>query len=169
MTKHQIPLVSAELLGHHMGLLVPKKYKDLFWLDATGKRPRAGYGTQIGKKGKSPNDAFKKLDIPLSFNQHLIDKIDDENGLRKLLKSAETDDKDVMVCFDWGILFSNKSTCGHVCLFDRLLSSGKVRIIDTEYKAPKWRLVNLSRLFKAMKKHGPENGGGLWNIKYVGK
>ena len=52
---------------------------------------------------------------------------------------------------------------GHLVVFDRVIGD-VVRIIDPSPNQPKWRLIEASLLFEAIKKHGNENSGGIWNI-----
>jgi hypothetical protein len=37
-------------------------------------------------------------------------------------------------------------------------------MIDPDYDAPKWRVVDINKLYEAMKFHGPEKSGGFWEL-----
>ncbi len=165
MLRHNLPLISAELIGYHMGLLVPQEELQYFWNGRTGEKPPAGYGTQIGKKEYAPNTVFKKLHIPLKMTWSLIDKFPDIQSFNKYLAEVENNDKDVFVCYDWGTLFDKDYHGGHVCVLDKVyMDKGEVRIIDPEYTAPKWRMVGIDKLFEAMKYHGKGKSGGFWEL-----
>ncbi len=165
MLRHSIPLVSAELIGYHMGLVVPKDELVYFWKGRTGEMPPAGYGTQAGKAKYGPNAVFKKLTIPLKMNWSLINKFPTINSFYEYLKKCSSTDADVLVCYDWGTLFDSDYHGGHVCVLDIVdISKGEVRIIDPEYKASKWKVVSINKLYEAMLFHGKEKSGGFWEI-----
>lgn len=165
MLKRRIPLVSQELIGHSLGLIVPQEDLRYFWNARTGKRPRSGYGTQVHKKEYDPNRAFAKLKIPLRISYRLIDEFPDTESVVAYLKSAEKADKDVLVCFDADTINNTNYHNGHVCVFDRIfVERNSVRLIDPSPKAPKWRSIRIKKLFEAMKKHGKYRYGGFWEL-----
>ncbi len=167
MIRHNIPLVSAELIGYHMGLVVPEDALKYFWNARTGSRPPAGYGTQAGKPQYGPNAVFKKLNIPLQMSWSLINKFKTLDAFRDYLSRLEQSDKDTLVCFDWPSLFDTKrkEQWGHVCVLDRVfIKQNKIGIIDPDPDAPKWREIPIPDLYKAMVFHGKEKSGGFWEI-----
>lgn len=165
MYRRNILLVPAELLGYYLGLIIPKKELKLFWNARTGKKPSAGYGTQIDKKEYNPNTAFKKLGIPLQMKLKLIDEFENITSFKNYLETIQEKDKDVIICYDYGTLFNIKSHNGHVCLIDRIyMDKNDIRMIDPWYLVSKWRIVKINKLFKAMKFHGAEKSGGFWEL-----
>lgn len=93
-----------------------------------------------------------------------ITKFGSSKEVRDYLGSAESNDKDVLLCFNQGALINNPSkNWGHVCVFDRLVGN-KVRIIDPSPDQPKWRNVSINKMFHAMKEHGEKRSGGFWEI-----
>jgi len=164
MLRHGIPLVPAELIGYHLGLIVPCEDASLFWNVKTGEKPLAGYGTRIYMPEYSPNEMFKKLEIPLRIEYHLIDEFTSVGEVKNYLNQIEVRDGDVLMCYDWGTLFDSDEHYGHVCVFDRL-EGNSARIIDPAYRSPRWRIITTEKLFDAMKAHGPEKSGGFWEIK----
>jgi hypothetical protein len=131
----------------------------------TGPRPKAGYGTRAGEKKYNPNAILKKLKIPFKFRGRLIDKFESLEEFKKYLIEAEKNDKDILVCFDWGKLTGEKYTGGHVCVFDRYLpEKDEMRIIDPEYNSPKWRMVNTKKMYDTMKFHGASKSAGFWEL-----
>lgn len=170
MHKLGLPLVAQEELGHYLGLTVPPKEKDLFWSVRISDTPptAAGYGTQIQKPEYDPNNAFKKLDVPLKFTYNLIDNFATVDAVRSYLKDAELHNRDVMVCFRYGTLHDTDSTNGHANVFDRYLPrTDEVRLIDPAVTVPKWRIVPLEKLFEAMKEHGADKSGGFWELERI--
>ncbi|KKQ45907.1 MAG: hypothetical protein US63_C0009G0018 [Candidatus Moranbacteria bacterium GW2011_GWC2_37_8] len=170
MLKHDIPLMPAELLGYSLGLIVPKEELKYFWNARTGKRPPAGYGTQANDKKSAPNAVFKKLGIPLKMTWSLINKFKTLDQFKKYLEDAEKNNKDILLCFDWGALVGSKFHNGHLCVFDKAFSeTGELRFVDPGYEGSKWKIVKTEKMFEAMKYHGKDNGAGCWelNIKQV--
>lgn len=169
MLRHSIPLIPTELIGYHMGLIVPEEGSQYFWDARTGERPPAGFGTQAGKKEYAPNAVFKKLKIPLKVRWSLINKFKDQSQFENYLMEVEKSDSDVLVCYDWGKLFDKPDyQGGHVCVLDRVyIDKGEVRIIDPEYNAPKWRVIKIDKLFESMKFHGRDNSAGFWELHKV--
>ena len=168
MLRHNIPLISSEVIGYHMGLIVPKGASKLFWNARTGKRPPAGYGTQAGKPQFAPNTMFKKLGIPLKMSISLIDKFENIESFREFLAKEKNSEKDILVCFDWPSLFDPKSEdhWGHVCVLDRVyLDKDEIRIIDPEHIAPKWQMIPICKMYESMKLHGKENSAGFWELQ----
>jgi hypothetical protein len=169
MYKNGIPLLPQELLGYHLGLIVDKEYRELFWNVRTGKRPPSGYGTQIYLKRNHPNTIFPKLKIPLKMIYHPISRFN-QMDFEKFITDAVKKDRDMLVCFDHGILKNEESGGGHVCVLDRIYPPKEiVRLIDPSVNQPKWRLVKINKLKKAMEVHGDDKSGGFWEFIKVKK
>lgn len=165
MYKRGIPLIPQELLGYHLGLVVSHEKKDLFWNARTGKKPPSGFGTQVFAKRYDPNIIFKKLKIPLKFSTYPIGCFNSEKTFKKFLVDSVEDSKDMIACFDHGILNDENKRSGHVCVIDQIYpSKNLVRIIDPSPNRPKWRLIKIATLRKAMELH-PANGGGFWELE----
>ena len=70
MYKHGIPLKPSEEIGYHLGLVVHPDRKKLFYnVRTSSEKPPAGYGTRIYDPEFEPNNAFRKLGIPLTFEK----------------------------------------------------------------------------------------------------
>lgn len=166
MLRHNIPLVSVELMAHYMQVVVPKSDAKLFWnVRTSSKKPKAGYGTRLNEN-HTADPMFKKLRIPLRMKWHLIDEFSSENEVRDFMQHAIKEDKDVLVCFQYGTLFNTNYRGGHTCVLDQVyLKENKVRLIDPGRKVPKWRTVTISKLFKAMKAHSSKYMAGFWEIQ----
>lgn len=165
MLRHNIPLVPAELMAHHMEVIVPKKKGALFWnVQTTSKRPKAGYGTNLNED-LTADAMFKKLGIPLKMKWNLIDNFNSVIEVKKYLQKVVKQKKDVLVCYQYGSLFNTSYDGGHVCVLDQVYpTKGEVRFIDPGEDVAKWRTVTISKLYKAMKAHGADKMGGFWEI-----
>ena len=58
LDRRKIKRGSQEEIGYELGLVVPKEKTHLFTKTRTGKKPVAGYGTQINKEKYSINNYF---------------------------------------------------------------------------------------------------------------
>ncbi|HEV7424612.1 MAG TPA: hypothetical protein VGO21_05530, partial [Candidatus Paceibacterota bacterium] len=116
MYKLGIPLVSQELLGYHLGLIVDKKDKTLFWNVKTGKKPGSGFGTRNGRKEYDTNLAFRKLKIPLKMNIHFIHSFKNKKELVTFISRKIKEDKNLISLLRSGILNNNDKTNGHACV-----------------------------------------------------
>lgn len=165
-----IPLIPAEEIGFHIGLTVPPDQKDLFYNVRISDEPptAAGCGTQISTPGFELNDAFKKLDIPLSLTMRPIHTIANAAELVDVLRDVEVADSDALLCFNHGYMKGKyEPFSGHVTVFDRVID-GKVRIVDASWKQPKWRFVESERLFEALRLHGEDTeSAGIWHLQHV--
>ena len=167
MYRHNIPLVPQELLGYYLGLTIAPENKKFFWNPRTGKQPPGGYGTQIYKKEFYLDAAFRKLKIPLKMIFHPISGFSDE-VFKKFISQSIKNNGDILTCFDYGKLSGDDIRAGHVCVVDRIdLKQNTIRLIDPQPIQPKWRVVKIKDLLKAMRYHGDEKSAGLWEFKII--
>ena len=165
MLRHKMPLLPAELIAHHLEVIVAPDKKKLFWnLPSKKNRPKAGWGTCV-KESKTIDTMFKELKIPLKADFRLIDSFASAEELGDYLYTKMKSDGDVLVCYDYQLLFNSENSSGHVCVCDRIeRKKAEVRFIDREWDVPKWRTVKLKKLFKAMQIHTSENMAGCWEL-----
>jgi len=170
MYKLKIPLIPQELFGYYLGLKVAPKSKKLFWNARSGKRRKSGYGTNLHYKDYKPEVVFKKLNIPLEINMLNVDNFETKNDFLDFVVDKIKKDKHLIVCFDHGTLSGEiDKHGGHTTVVDQIYpSKNEIRLIDPSPNRPKWRVVNIARLYKAMKLH-PAGGGGVWEFKKVKK
>lgn len=165
MYKNGIPLVSQESIGNALGLIVPEEDMYLFDNPKTGEMPISGWGTQIYRSEYSPNSAFKNLNIPLKMKLDLIDSFNTVQDIKEYLMKHQESNSDVLVCYDYGVLFDKDWHGGHVNVFDSFdIATGIVRLVDPEQNVPKYREVSVDKLFDALVTHGIEKSGGFWQI-----
>jgi hypothetical protein len=163
MYRHGIPLIPAEELGYHLGLVVSPDKGQLFYKVRTAlKPPPAGYGTRIYLPEFEPNAIFAKLDIPLTFSIKSITAFPSPEDLLEYLRQAEASDDDALLCMHHGTLVDDDTKDrGHVCVFDRVIGN-QLRIVDPSPEYPKWRLVSPEKVYEAMQRHGVANSTGIW-------
>lgn len=167
MLRHNIPLQPAELIGHHLGLIVDFESSKYFWNVTTGERPSSGYGTRISKPEFGPNTMFKRLNIPLKMTWSLINKFKTINDFCRYLSSVVASDQDILVCYDWPSLFhpTLNDHWGHVCVLDKVdMGKDEMRIVDPSPNSAKWVTVKISDMYRAMQVHGAKNSGGFWEL-----
>jgi hypothetical protein len=166
MYKNGLPLLPAEEIGYHLGLIVHPRKKGLFYnVQTSNEKPPAGYGTRIYLPEFEPNVAFKKLGIPLSLTVKPISEIDSPQKLIQQLEHIENNNLEALLCFNHGSLVDdNEKDWGHVVVFDRIID-GQIRIVDPSPEHPKWRLVKAEKMFEAITKHGVKRSGGVWIIE----
>ncbi len=164
MLRHDIPLVPAELMAHYMHVVVPKKIQKQFWNIRTSTRIQA-YGTQLNEH-LTADPMFKKLNIPLRMSWRLIDEFATYKEFKNHISSYRRANNDVVVCFNAKALVYGMVDNGHVCVLDRVYPRKEsIRIIDPGQKQPKWRMVTMKKLYKAMQVHGKDNKAGFWEFK----
>ena len=164
MYRNNISLQSQEDIGYELGLTVPKEDAHLFNKVRTGKKPSAGWGTQIQKPEFDINRFFEKFNIPYEVERFSIKDLPKTAALKNKLQEIEAAGHDALLCFDYGILWGVDHKGGHVCIFDKL-SESQVHIIDPERNVPKFRVVSLERLHQAIRMHGVRNACGVWEIR----
>ena len=169
MYRHRIPLIPAEELGYHLGLVVSPDEKALFYDVRTANDPpsAAGFGTQIYNPEYEPNKVFQKLGIPLEFTLRPAADIGSEAELVEVLQQVEAEDSDALLCFNHGVMRGKyEPNSGHVTVFDRVIN-GQIRLVDASWRQPKWRLVEPGLLYEAITRHGNENSGGVWHFSLL--
>lgn len=161
--------MEQETIGNALGLTVPQEDAHLFINPRIGDKPAAGWGTQIDKEDFSPNEAFRKLGIPLSMTTMFIDAFKSVDEVEDYLIKHQNSDSDILVCYDYGALFETDSHSGHVNVFDSYNESNRtVILIDPEQRVPKYHHVSIDKLFDALVAHGKERSGGFWQITSKG-
>jgi hypothetical protein len=169
MYKCGIPLLPAEEIGYHMGLVVRPDRSMLFYNARTAETPPlAGYGTRLYLPEFEPNAALSKLKIPLRVNTQLIPAFATPAQLLKTLAQIEAKDGNALLCFNHGALLDDpEMNWGHVVVFDRVIGKDKLRIVDSSPQHPKWRTVDITKMFAAMQQHGEERLAGVWVLEKI--
>ncbi|MBM3257493.1 MAG: hypothetical protein FJY98_04215 [Candidatus Liptonbacteria bacterium] len=154
-----IPLMPQELLGHHLGLIIDAKHKRLFWNVRTGKRPKAGYGTQIDTEPHEINAVFRKLKIPITVSTHPITEFRTKADLVAFISDALYEDTDLIVILASDALNGTRKRNGHACVVDRIYPPRNIiRLVDPSAVQPKWREISINTFIRAVKLHPAQNG-----------
>lgn len=159
LDRRKIKHGSQEEIGYELGLIVSKEKAHLFTEARTGKKPVAGYGTQVNKKKYSVNNYFSKNKIKLKEAYYPSEKIKD---IKKFIVENIRNNNDLIVCFNNKKLYGEEDF-GHVSLIQNI-NNNSITLIDPENNVPNKRKVNLQKLVDAMKYHGRKNRGGFWII-----
>jgi len=161
MYKEGIPLVPAEEIGYHMGLVVLPEKGELFFKPHTAEEaPPTGYGIQ-----KMPDAAFEALGIPLTCNVRPIKEFSTPAELLSELMKIEASNGNALLCFNYGGLIGDcLKDWGHNCVFDRVID-GQIRMIDPSPQQPKWRMVPVVKMFNGMKRRGVKIAAGIWILE----
>ena len=92
-------------MGYHLGLTIADEFKHLCWNPRTGEEPPAGYGCRVVPVEKyNPDDAFRKLGIPLVIDIHHISKFKTKESFIEFIQFCVGQDKDILTAFHYGVL-----------------------------------------------------------------
>ncbi len=158
LDRRKIKHENQEEIGYELGLVVPEEKRNAFTKVRTGKKPSAGYGTQVSKKEYSINRYFLKNNIGLKETYYPTKSIRHANEF--IIKNLENDN-DIIACFNNQQLYG-EGDWGHVSLIQSI-NKDIVALIDPRTDLL-IREVNLEKLVKAMEYHGKKNRGGFWVI-----
>jgi hypothetical protein len=159
LDRRKIEHGSQEEIGYELGLIVPEEKTHLFTKIRTGKKPIAGYGTQVNKKEHSITNYFFKNKIKLKEAYYSSEKV---KGIRNFIIENLKNGNDLIVCFNNKKLHGGEDL-GHVSLIQNI-NNNIVTLIDPENGVPNKRKVKLQKLVEAMKYHGKKKRGGFWVI-----
>jgi hypothetical protein len=152
-------LFTQDLIGHHLGLVVPADKAHLYRIVRTGMEPETGWGTQIYKSEYSINAYFGRAGLPLKFQTHHARTIDD---VSEFLAENLTKDNDVGVCFNGRLLYGHGDV-EHLSLIQEFEpGSDEITVVDPGIGLPKLRKVRLSRLLQILEKSKTNSLHGFW-------
>lgn len=143
-------------IGFELGLIVPKKYMKLLPRAKTGKRPLAGWGTQINIPKYYVNGFFRKYNYPLKEERFPASKIP---NAKKWIADQFRQGNDIFVLFNYGKLYG-RGDHGHASILESV-SGDKATLIDPGEDVPKFRTVKLKDLLAAMVYHERGGTGGF--------
>jgi hypothetical protein len=168
MYRQGIPLIPQEELAYALGLTVPKKDMHLFEKVHKQQRPSSGWGTHVQDKDYEFDTVMQKLKLPLRARYYLADKITSTTNLLETLREVQAEGCDILVCFDYDMLWGKAPSNGHVCVFNSV-SGNDIWLVDPEQNVPKFRKVPAKKLYDAIQSHGADNMAGLWLIENTTK
>lgn len=162
--RRRLRLFTQDIIGHHLGLVVPAEKAHLYRIVRTGQKPDTGWGTQIRQDEYSINNYFYKVGLPLKHEVHHARDIADACAF--LAENLTRDN-------DTGVYYNSKSLFGHgdpehVALIQELDPEGdEVTLIDPGIGVPKVRKVGLSRLVQILEKAERGDLFGFWIFSEV--
>lgn len=143
-----------------LGLTVPEEYKNDYPTAIIGKKPEAGYGTQIQKNQYSINSFFDTNNINLKEEYHFITDLDIAKNFL-----IENKDYDIMICCHCATLYdSPDADWGHMLLFENIDNNNNIILLDPSAKR-NYETISLEKLLKSISIHKKENGAGFYLIK----
>lgn len=146
-------------IAYQLGLTIPKEYKDEYPNAIIGKKPEAGYGTQIQKEEYSINNFFKQNNINLIEEYFYIESLEEaKNFLNK------NKDNDILICCHCATLYDSPlEDWGHMLLFENIINN-EITILDPT-STRTYETVPFEKIIKAITVHGKNNGAGFYLIK----
>ena len=159
LNRRKIKHRTQEEIGHELGLVVPKNKVHLFNKVRTGRKPAAGYGTQVGRKQYSISKYFKNNHIKLKEKYYSLNDIKD---IKTFIKNHIRKNNDILVCFHNKTLFGF-GDYGHVCPIESI-NTNAITLINPEQDELKRKWTELPNLILAIKMHGKMRRGGFWII-----
>lgn len=159
LNRHHIENSGQEDIAYQLGLIVPDEVKDNYKKVRSGKKPIAGYGTQIQEEQYSINHYFNENKIPLVEKYYYIT---DYEEARDFLYKHNGDD--ILIIFHCGTLYDNPNAdWGHMVLFEKI-ENGEVTILENGPKRDIEK-ISLEKLLNSIKTHGKEKGAGFYLIE----
>ena len=152
---------SQDEIGYQLGLIVPLEKKHLFSKARTGRKPKAGWGTQTSKKKYSINNYFAKNNLPL---RQTIFHIQEISNVTQFIIKKLLNNNDIVVCYNSQLLF-NDGDIEHVSLIQEIdTETGILTIIDPAIGVPKIRKTRIPKLIKVLKSHKVNKSSGFWIV-----
>lgn len=152
-------LYTQDIIGHHLGLVVPADKAHQYRIVRTGQEPETGWGIQIREDEYCINNYFFKVGLPLRMDAYHAGDIGD---VESFLAENLTRDNDVAVCYNSRSLFGHGDP-EHVSVIQELEPEvDEVTMIDPGIGVPKERKVHLSRLVQILEKADRDGMHGFW-------
>ncbi len=159
LNRHKIKNSGQEDIAYQLGLIVPEEEKQNYQKVRVGKKPIAGYGTQIQEKEYTINNFFDKNNINLKESYYYIT---DYKEAKEFLE--KNNNKDILIIVHCGTLYNFQSAdWGHMILFEKM-ENDKVTILECSAKRD-YENFKLKHLLNAIKYHGKEKGAGFYLIE----
>lgn len=149
LLRRGLKLVSQEIIGKHLGLTVPPKYKHLYVekIKIGKKKPKGGWGT-TKDSDSDINNFFRKSKISLSVKKVPHSEIKDAV---KLISDNLKKGNDIMA-ITYMAAFDPKQRFGHTLLICgiELGKQPKVMVGDPDFEEKKFYWLDLKKLVLGM-------------------
>ena len=168
-----LPLLPAELIGWHLGLVVPPEDAHFFYNPRISKDPPPrGYGTQVGIEGQGVDTdiAFQKLGLPLTMEVKEYKDFNNAGDFWETIDANLAADNDVIMCVLWRDISYARDlqkpydpNSLHIVLVDRI-EEDAVYFVDPA-AGPKWRSIEKARMTQSMENNRDRPSLGTWIIR----
>lgn len=160
LRRRRMPFGSQSNIGYELGMILPPSKRGLHIKSHRGTRPPTGWGTRINLKEYSLSRFFKKNNLPLIEKYYSIASFMSPQDLRGFIRKKLNSRNDLLVCFNYPLLYSKKGNWGHASLISSI-SSNRIELVDPGRKYKETRKIQIQDLYKAIKEH---HQGGVWVI-----
>lgn len=168
-----LPLLPAELIGWHLGLVIPPEDAHFFYNPRISEKPPPkGYGTQVGIEGQGIDTdlAFQNLGLPLKLEIMEYRNFDKTEDIWSAIEANLAADNDVIMSVLWGDVVNTREIQEpydpdslHIILVD-YIDDDYIRFVDPA-RGPKWRLFHKDYISRSMEKNKERASSGIWIIK----
>jgi len=167
LQRRRLSVLTQETIGIDLGLTVPAEAAHNFKNTPSGKQPPAGWGTRINLKKYSLNSFFKKRKIPLVCKYFRAERI---KNVKKFITTNIKEGNDILICYAYGLLFSNRQQHGHANLIEGI-HKDKITLVNPKRDKSKRVTVPRKQLVLAIVDHkkGKTPLGGFWVIHSANK
>jgi len=149
LLRKNLKLIHQEIIGKHLGLIVPRKYKHLFVenIKTSTRKPKGGWGTTKDSE-KDINEFLNKYKIPLSVKEVPYSKI--KNAADLIVKNLKKGND--VLAITWTTPLNEKKKFGHALLISaiELGKNPKVLLGDPDFKEKKFYWASLKKVIEGM-------------------
>lgn|SRR3989338_82582 len=161
LQRRKLPTLKQTDIAYDLGIVLPLKDRHLLPKSHKGRKPRAGWGTRINLKKYSFTEFFKRREYPLRETFWSAKQFSSVKKFKKFLIDNIEKENDLLVCFNYPMLYRIKGSWGHASLIEEV-KGDNVILRDPNPKHRKARRVLLNDLLNALKNH---HHGGVWLIE----
>ena len=161
LQRRKLPILLQTDIAYDLGIILSSQDRHLLPKSHKGQRPKAGWGTRINLKRYSLSTFFKKREYYLKEIFQSAKKFSSVMQFKKCLLEKIKEKNDLLICFNYPMLYHIKGSWGHASLIERV-GDDKVILRDPNPKHKELREVLLNDLLVALKSH---HHGGIWLIK----
>jgi len=147
-------------IAYDLGIILPPKDRSLMPKSRKSAKPKAGWGTRIDIKQYSINEFFKRRGYELREKYYSAKRFKSEEQLADFLRENLKKQNDLLICFNYPLLYKQKGSWGHASLVEAV-QKRYVALRDPSPKYKKALKVLLEDLIMAMYNHYK---GGAWVI-----
>lgn len=161
LCRRNLPILEQADIAYNLGIVLPPEDRYLLPKSHKGHKPKAGWGTRINLKKYSLTKFFKQQGYPLEEKFQSAKKFSLVEKFKKFLVDNIKNGNDLLICFNYPMLYHMEGRWGHASLIEETKSNGAI-LRDPNPNHRNVRKVLLKDLLKSLKRH---HCGGIWIIK----